>query len=350
MKYTPTIQRCLALLTAALLFLSGCGQAVGKDEMKTATIFAMDTLIDQKAYGPGAEKAIQEVNAAIADWDAAMTRFGTTSDIARINAAAGKGGQEVAPETADFLREALDISGQSQGVFALSIAPLTQAWGITTDAPRVPPQEEIQQLLTLVDDSAISIEGNRVTLAQEGMGLDLGGIAKGATCDIARDIYQKNNVSGALLSIGGNIYAHGTKPDGSKFRIGFNDPYREDSQYIASFEMQDQVIAMSGGYERFFEKDGKRYIHIIDPRTGFPAESDIVSVGAICDSGAEADFWSTTLFLWGRDKTLEHMKQGGCAVMLDQQGNLYISQALEESFELSVPKDEYNLIFVKAEV
>lgn len=336
-----------AILCALLLcgLLPACGTPP-QAEAHTATTFAMDTLVEQQAFGAAGPDAMRQVNTALARWENQMSRFKEDSDIGRVNAAAGGDRVAVAAETALFIRQALALTPQSEGSFAISIAPLTKAWGITTDTPRVPGDAEIAALLPLVDDSAVTVAGNYITLEKPGMGLDLGGIAKGAACDLARQVYQEYGISGALLSIGGNIYAHGTKPDGTRFRIAFNDPVREGSTYIASFEMEDAVIAMSGGYERYFEQDGRRYIHIINPATGRPAESDILSVGAICQSGAEADFWSTTLYIWGKERVLAHMRAGGVAVMLDNEKNLYISESLRGSFALHVNEGEYNVAFV----
>ncbi len=331
---------CAAALLC--LFAAGCSQSPAAQTVTTVT---MDTIASQEAYGAGAQNAMQAVNIALSQWEKQMSRFVPEGDIGRVNAGAGSR-VAVSPDTARFVRQALALSAQSRGSFALSIEPLTDAWGVKSDNPRVPPDDELAALLPLVNDSAVIVQDDSILLQNPGMGLDLGGIAKGAACDIARDIYDEYGISGAFLDIGGNVYVHGHKPDGSRFRIAFNDPLREGSRYIASFEMEDEVLAMSGGSERFFEQDGRRYIHIINPATGCPAESDILTVGAVCPTGTEADFWSTTLFIWGKQATLAHMESGGCAVMLDGEKNLYVSESLRDSFELHVPEGEYNLIFV----
>lgn len=318
----------------------------GQKQYSTAT-FAMDTMVNQSAYGANAQKAMEAVNVELAAYQDRLSLFVPTSDIVRINKAAGKGGADVSKETVALLAQAQQLSAQSEGAFAVTIAPLVLAWGVTTETPRVVPQTEIDTLLPLVDDTKIQIEGNHVLLPETGMGIDLGGIAKGASCSVVKAIYEEYGVESALLSIGGNIYAHGTKPDGTPYRIGFRDPEHGENSYIASFAMQDEVIAVSGGYERFFEQDGNKYIHIIDPRTGKPAVSDIASVGAIRKDGAEADFYSTTLFVWGKERTLQYMQDGGKAIMLDSEKNLYVSSALRDSFELKKELEgQYTVVFI----
>lgn len=336
---------------SAYYFIEVKGKQENKEQEFKATTFAMDTIVTQTAYGPNATNAMQEVNIALADYEARLSMFSSESDVNKIANGAGGEGAEVSPDTAALLRQAQELSQTSEGVFAVTIAPLTQAWGITGDSPRVVPQEELDELLRLVDDSRMQIKGNHVLLAEKGMGLDLGGIAKGAACSLVADIYEKNGVERAVLSIGGNVYVRGTKPDGTLFRVGFRDPERGEGAYIASFAMQDEVIAVSGGYERYFEQDGKKYIHIINAKTGMPAESDIVSVGVLHEDGAVADFYSTTLFIGGKDKTLSYMESGGRVIMLDKEKNLYVSESLREDFLMHEENteeytEEYTLVFV----
>lgn len=316
------------ILLGFLLFNSA------KSKAYSATTFAMDTIITQTAYGPRANDAMREVNIALAEYEQRLSLFTQEGDVYRINQSAGKAGVEVSEQTANLLRQSAQLSAQSEGAFAVTIAPLTTAWGITSAQPRKVTQEEIDALLPLVDDSLMKIDGNVVTLPEKGMGVDLGGIAKGAACSLVRDIYNKHSIQSGILSIGGNIYVHGKKPDGSDFRVGFRNPNQDENSYIASFVMPNKVMAVSGGYERYFELDGEKYIHIIDPRTGRPAQSDILSVGAVDEDGAVADFYSTTLFIWGKERTLEYMKDGGCAILLDNENNLYVSESLREGFAL----------------
>lgn len=335
----------LCLLLAGALLLGACGAETG--EAETASTYAMDTLVTQTAYGPMAQEAMGDVGAALAAYEERLSLFSAEGDIAKINAAAGAEGAEVDPRTAALLRQGLELSAQSEGAFALTIAPVTLAWNITGEG-HVVPLEERSALSALVDDSALETNGDHVRLAGAGMGLDLGGIAKGAACSLAAGIYEEYGIESALLSIGGNIYARGTKPGGTPWQVGFRDPERDGESYIASLPLTDNVIAVSGGYERFFESGGVRYIHIFDPRTAAPAESDLVSVGVVDADGATADFWSTTLFVWGKQRALQWLAEGGKAILLDGDHNLYVSAALAEGFELvGGARDTYTLHIVE---
>ncbi len=326
----------------SLCLLSSCASQA---KMYTASTFAMDTMISQQAYGENATAAMQEVNIALADFDAQMSLYNPDSDISAINHSAGIAPASVSPQTVSLLEDTLALSQQSEGAFAVTIAPLSLLWGVTSDSPKVPNEAEIDALLPLVDDTAVDVYDTSAYLSQPGMALDLGGVAKGAACDIVKEIYTKNSIDSALVSIGGNVYAHGTKPDGTAFRVGFRDPNRSDDSYIAAVEMTNEVLAISGGYERFFEIDGKRYIHILDPQTGYPVENDIISVGVISEIGTEADFWSTALFVAGSEKTINYMQNGGKAILLDSYGTLYVSASLKDKFEMST--SEYTVEFVE---
>lgn len=318
------------------------------EDRQDRTIFAMDTLITQVAYGENAGQAMDAVNEAFAAYEKKLSLFEKDSDVYRLNEAAGEDWVDVDSGTYALLEQARTLSDESDGAFALTIAPLTLAWGITGDSARVPPEDEIGKLVALVDDDALLLEDGKVMLASKGMGIDLGGIAKGAACALAADVYKEYDVTNALLSIGGNVYARGTKPDGSQWQVGFRDPLGEG--YLASFPLEDNVIAVSGGYERYSEIDGEKYIHILDPKTGYPAQSDIVSVGVVDPDGAVADFYSTTLFVWGLEKSLEYIRAGGNAIVLDGENNLYVSEGLADGFKVyDEVKEKYKLIIVAKE-
>ncbi|NCC06963.1 MAG: FAD:protein FMN transferase [Clostridia bacterium] len=328
---------------AALAFL--IVNAINSREYRQ-TSYAMNTIISQTAYGKNAEKAMAEVNTALADIENTLSLYVSGSEISQINENAGISAVKVSEGTLALIKKAVSMSKDNKDAFAITLAPIALAWGINSDAPRVLSQDETDKLLPLVDDESIIIDESTSTvfLPQKGQGIDLGGIAKGASCAVAKEIYASNGVKSALLSIGGNVYACGTKPNGKAFQVGFRDPANEAMSSIASFSLTDKTIAVSGGYERYFEADGKRYIHIFSPETGYPVESDVVSVGVISDDGAVADFYSTTLYVKGTKAAIEYLSTQGEGIMLDGDNNLYVSKSLSPSFTLL--EDGYNVIFV----
>ena len=268
----------------------------------TSATFVMDAVADQKVYGPNGEKAIAAAEQAFREMENRLSVYKEGSDIARLNAAAGSGeAVAVEAQTYALLSQAKTLSAQAGGAFELTIAPLALAWGITTDAPRVLQQDEIDALLPLVDDSGLLLESGTARLQRPGQAVDLGGIAKGAACDVAKEVYDEYGIRAALCWLGGSsIYARGVsrtvKRGGWAFVIRKR---RNRSRW--RHENQDAVFCTSGGYERYFEQDGVRYHHS-DPATGRPAQSDIVSIGILCEKWCGGGFRVHGPFCSGQGK------------------------------------------------
>ncbi len=326
-------------------FATQSARASNEEHVQSA--FAMSTIVTQNVYGNKGEDAASRVEAELAYFEQLISLYDENSDISKINENAGNTAVEVSSLTLALLAQTKELSLKSGGAFAATIAPLTLLWGVNGDAPTVPTDTEIEALLPLVDDEKIIINetNSTVMLEMQGQAIDLGGIAKGYACNIARDVYNTHGVESALLSIGGNVYVHGTKPGGDLFRIGFKNPYvNAQTQAIASVEIKDAVFSVSGGYERYFEADGELYHHIINPTTGYPSNSDVLSVGIIHEDGTVADFYSTTLFVQGLDATINYFMAGGSGMATDLNNNLYVSKDLEHSFELI--DNNFNVIFI----
>lgn len=313
------------------------------------TSFAMSTVVTQTVYGPAGKQAAGEVSRALQEFERKLSLYDEDSEIAAVNAASGSPVQ-VSEGTFSLLEKSLALSKETGGAFQMTIAPVTLLWGVTGEAPHVPAQEEINAVLPLVDDAAVVLDKAACTVQlAPGQAIDLGGVAKGDACSLAEGIYEEYGVESAVLNIGGNVYVKGRSPKGELFRVGFRDPAAGADSYIAAIGMEDEVLAVSGGYERYFEENGVRYCHIMDSATGWPVESDIASVGVITDDGALSDFMSTTLYIWGSEKTRDYMaaRPDLKIILLDETGSLYVSAALQERFELTEEAAAvYDLTFV----
>ena len=353
MRRRTAVAGAIAVLAAGALLFGGIRATLRARYNDIG--YAMSTVVTQTACGPSAKEGMRAVGTCLTELENRFSLYRTDSEIAAVNAAAGQNAVPVSAETFALLQRTLALSEQSDGAFRITVAPLTQLWGITGEAPRVPTAEQLAAVLPLIDDKTVQLNeaSFRVMLPRRGQALDLGGIAKGYACDAARQVYLQHGVRHALLSVGGNICAVGGNADGTPYRIGFRDPDGGAESYLASFLLTDGVVSVSGGYERWFEQDGVRYHHILDPATGFPAESDLVSVGVVSflrpedavPDGTAADFWSTTLFCWGKEKTLDWMRQTGAAVLaLDKDGTLYVSACLRDGFR--TVSDELPVVFI----
>lgn len=326
----------------ALLVVLGLFSACKAEEPAKSEIFALNTYVTQKeVYGKEKQAAVDEVNEFIREVEQKLSLYVTGSDVDRINQNAGISPVKVEDYTFELIQTGKRYSKLSDGRFDITIAPLTTLWGITSENPRVPSQEEIDAARKLVDYQKIRLDEaeKTVMLEEKGMALDLGGIAKGYISNAIKEIYDRHSITSALVSIGGNIDTYGRKPDGKLFKLGIRDPKdRTGMDYIGKLQVENKVVSTSGAYERYFtdEATGKTYHHILDPKTGYPADSDLQSVTVISDNGGLSDYLSTTLFMAGREHIADYIHDGRFdVIVIDRDDNVYLSDGIRDSFELT---------------
>ena len=214
------------------------------------------------------------------------------------------------------------------------------AWGFTTDAKQVPSQTEIDRLLPLVDYTQISLAGSTLTVPV-GMELDLGAVGKGYTADLVTELLKSQGVESALFSLGGNIQAIGSRPDGSNWRIGIRNPQGDGN--LGVLEISDAAVVTSGGYENYFEDaDGNVYWHILDPATGYPAHSGLQAVTIISPEGKLSDALSTALFVMGAEKAEAYWRENGGFEMLliTEQNEILVTEGIAQQFSLNDGRTE----------
>lgn len=322
-----------AVLALTLLLLGAMAGCAGKTRV-TGTAFLMDTIVEYQFTGP--EDSGKKVEQALRDFEEQCSLYMEDSEITALNQAAGKEYVRLSPRVYDLLARCTQYGAESGGVFDVTIAPLVKLWNITGKNPQVPPREKISALLPLVDYRDILLKEGSAMLAREGQMVDLGGIAKGYACNIARETALESGVKRGYVSIGGNIMVIGKKESREDYRFGLRDPRGGPNDYLAVVTLPDSTIATSGDYERYFERDGVRYHHILDPATGAPAQTDLMSVSVFSPDGAYADYMSTYLFLKGRAFALERLNSLDCGlVLIDRDRNIYVSDSIKGRFRLS---------------
>ncbi len=225
------------------------------------------------------------------------------SEVSAINSAPYGTPVKVSRETFDLLRIASDCKALTSGAFDITVKPLVDIWDISGGG-HVPDAEEIARGVALVGDVVLNEDNLTVTLTKEGMKIDLGGIAKGYAGDRVREILKSEGVKSAIADLGGNIVAVGKKGK-TPWKVGLQSPTDGRGSVFATVEAEDTCIVTSGGYERFFESEGKTYHHIIDPRTGVNPTNDVLSVTVISPNGTMADALSTAFFVMGKDKSIQ---------------------------------------------
>lgn len=340
--------RRIFLLVLILTLCTGCGQQNTSSEPTERAVFAMDTYITMQAYGREAETALEEAEQLIRRFE---SQFSVTDEGSEIYAANHSGGEPVviSNDTTLLISFALSMARQTNGALEPAIYPVLTAWGFTTDEYHIPTQEELDTLLPLVNYEDIYLMDITVTVP-DGMQLDLGAVAKGYTGDKVAELLRDHGISSALINLGGNVQAVGSKPDGSPWRVGVRDPFTDGN--LGVLEIEDMAVVTSGGYERYFtDEDGNVYWHILDPETGCPAHSGLVSVTVVAPEGKLCDALSTALFVMGPEEAIQFWqgRQDFEMLLVDENGGLYLTEGLESTFSRSANAEDMEVTVIRHE-
>jgi thiamine biosynthesis lipoprotein len=307
--------------------------------------YALGTLINLRAYGNKAEKAIDEALERLNNIDDKMSAFKENSEISKINYMAGTSETSVGRDTYFVVKKAIEYSKVLEGTFDPTIRPLVKLWSIGTKEEKIPEEAEIRAVMKLVNCSDVILDESNtsIMLKHKNQALDVGGIAKGFAADEVRDIFLKHNIKSALIDLGGNIFALGSKQDNTPWRVGIQNPFKPRGEFIGILSVKNKSIVTSGNYERYFMKDGKRFHHIIDPKTGYPSESKIISATIISDNSIDGDGLSTGVYILGVDKALKIIDEieGIDAIFVTEDKKVYMTSGVKDVFILA--DDEFIL-------
>ena len=331
-------KKLAALLLAGIL--TGCSAPAEEMQQPVErSLFAMNTYMTFTAYGEDAQAALQEAEECIQQVEGLWSVTDKDSEIYQAN---HSGGQPVtvSEETAEIISFALEMAQRTGGALDPTIYPVLTAWGFTTDSKQVPSQQQIAQLLEQVGYDRIQINGSELTVP-DGMELDLGAVGKGYTADLVTEILRRHGVTSALISLGGNIQAIGSRPDGSDWRLGIRAPW--ESGNLGVLTVSDAAVVTSGGYENYFDDEqGNIYWHILDPSTGYPADSGLQSVTIVGREGKMCDALSTALFVMGAQSAEQYWRENGGFEMLlvTDSGEILITEGIAEDFTLNEGRTE----------
>lgn len=300
-------------------------------------IFCMGTNIVQRVYGYNAKEAIKEVENEMQRLEALMNFYKDSSEIGTLNNYGFQKNIKLSREVFFIIKKAKYFSKISGGAFDISLAPVIKLWGVFTKNQRVPLEEEIKEKLSLVNYNNLILNEseNTVKFSKENMKIDLGGIAKGYAADRAVQIYKQNNVSAAFINLGGNVMVFGEKPDHSDWSVGVQEPFKSRGEIIGVINVRDESVVTSGNYVRYFEDKGIKYHHIIDPRTGYPADSNLMSVTVVSQNSMECDALSTAAFVLGDEKGMKFIESYGAkAVFITKDKKVKMTSNMKENFYL----------------
>lgn len=330
-------QRFLGLLTGICLligstvFLDGCGNQE-KEQSISRLGYALNTQIEITLYGTEDEQLITDCFQICSDYEKNLSRTIETSEIAILNK---EGTAVVSDETIELLKKGLYYSELSEGAFDITIEPISSLWDFTSGENILPNAQLIQENLKYVNYHNVKLDGNTVSLKEDKMGIDLGAIAKGYIADKVKEYLVEQGVESATISLGGNIVCIGGKPSGEDFHLGIQNPKTAPQRDAKiGIWLSDQSLVTSGDYERYMVVNGKKYHHILNPKTGYSYDNNLASVTIISEKSVDGDGLSTTCFALGLEKgmnlinSMDHV----WAIFIDQEGNISYSKDCKEKF------------------
>jgi thiamine biosynthesis lipoprotein len=305
------------------------------------TEFVLGTVCSIRLLDGASKSALDAAFDRLFEIEATMSINTPGTIVGSVNEAAGKQPVRVPRDVLEVTRRALYYAELTDRAFDPTIGPIVKLWNIGLEGERVPEPREIEQALPLVNAEEVEIDerASTVYLPRAGMLLDLGGIAKGYAADEVGRILAGQGVKAAVVDLGGNVKVVGKKPDGSKWRIGVQNPSDTRGAYIGIASLgEGATVVTSGIYERYFiDTDGRSYHHIFDTRTGYPVEGDLFSVTVISTASIDADGLSTALFALGLQKgmALAESQAGVEAIFIDSANRVYLSSGVAEVFKLT---------------
>ncbi len=300
------------------------------------TSVAMGTVVTVKLFGFGAKNDLDKIETEINGLENSVLSWRKEgSDVYRINK--GSGTQvSVSPDTVKIIGQCIDISDDCGGVFDITIGNVTKLWDFGGNNQRLPSDDEIKTALGSVGYKNVSISGNAVQI-KKGQSLDLGAVGKGFVCDKIKELLDKGRTKSAVVSVGGSLLIYGNRT----FSVGIVNP-DNDKQSMGTLKLKDTCVSTSGNYEKYFEQDGKRYHHILNATTGYPATSEFKSVTVVCESGLISDALSTVCYIAGYRKSVEILKKFDAeAVFIFNNNAVRVTDGLSGKF--TVTDDSYTL-------
>lgn len=336
-------QKIVSLLLG--LTLAGCGTSEDDltimDTPYEQTEFLMGTYVSLRVYDEGKEEVLEEAFNRVAELADKITVNEPGSEMDKVNAASGVEPVEVSEDVFPLIEIAAEYSAIENSGFDYTIGPITDLWRIGFEDARVPEPDEIEEALPLVNDTNVELdrENHTVFLKKEGMKLDLGAIAKGYIADEIKNVFLENDITTAIIDLGGNVVVMGDSPtrDSGGFNVGVQDPADTRGAYVGAINLKNQSIVTSGIYERYIEQDGEFYHHLMNPDTGYPFDNTLASVTIISEDSIDGDALSTAVFGLGLEEGLDYVNnidevEG---VFITKDNDIYTSEGLAGNFTLT---------------
>ena len=330
----------IATCTILAIMLSACSKKVAEPvEPISNTQFLMGTVCTIKIYDKSSTKVLDKGFKRISEIENTMSISKDQSEVIDINNAAGEKPIKISDGTMKVLKEGLRFAALTNGKMDITVGPLVKLWGIGTDKARLPSKEEILQKKALIGYKNLILDEKNKTafLKNKGMVIDLGAIAKGYTADEVKEVLKENGVEHAIINLGGNVFAMGKNVNDSPWKIGIQDPFTQRGDIIGMIEVEDKSIVTSGIYERYFEKDGKKYHHILSTTTGYPCDNSIAGVSIVSVKSIDGDALSTSVFSLGLEDGMKFINNmpGAEGIFITKDKQVYITPGLKGNFKIT---------------
>lgn len=337
-KYLPVVLlgiACIALLTTYIIISNNKKEdkePIGEPIQKSS--FLLNTIITITLYDSQDEGIIDGAMELIGEYEKVYSRTMETSEVYKLNhgtlekAKGGNYSYRISDTLADILEKSLYYGNLSEGRFDITIEPITAQWDFISENAVIPEKNDLETALPLVDYKNLILRDNTVTFLKEGMGIDLGAIAKGYIADRVKEYLLEQGVKSAMINLGGNVLAVGKKPGGEAFKVGIQKPFAGRNEIAAAMDIDGKSVVSSGIYERYIKKEDNFYHHIIDPSTGYPYKNDLIAVTIISNKSVDGDGLSTSCFALGLEKGME------------------LIESLEDTYAIFIT-DDYELHYTK---
>lgn len=294
----------------ATVLLSGCSSLNAKEELVSDTGFYFDTVIQISIVHEDAKSLLEDCFSMCGELEDTFSKTRASSELYQVNHRT-ENEVIISDDLAYVISLGLKYGDLTDGAFDITICPLSDLWDFKSEEPVVPEDAAIQEALEKVDYRKVHLNGNILTFEQDGIMLDLGGIAKGYAADRIKEYLISEGVESGYINLGGNVQTIGKKTNGECWNIGIQEPFTDRGTVLSTVEVEDQSVVSSGIYERYFEIDGTLYYHVLDPKTGYPVKTDLDQVTVVCDESALGDVISTSCLLLGEEQAEKFIEEIG---------------------------------------
>lgn len=315
----------------------GCSKEDNNQNLSRTEII-MGTPISITIYEGGSDETLNRCFDKVSEIEDLVSINKENTELVKLNENAGISKVKLSDISYNILKKGLEYSKLSNGSYDITIGPLVKLWGIGLENENVPSEDKINEIIKYIDYKNVEINDStkEAFLSKKGMEIDLGSIAKGYAADEVVNILKQEGVNRAIVNLGGNIYALGSKDSKSNWKIGIQDPFSNRGEVVGSIEVANKTVVTTGIYERFIEKDGVKYHHILNPKTGYPYNTDIAGVSIITDKSIDADALSTLVFTKGLDEGLEFVEtlNNVDAIFVTNNKEIYMTKGINDNFKL----------------